>query len=259
MATSTRSARGRSGPARRSVTDDAPLGRPLFLLNLKAYPSCLGSAAETIGRSLASLSRRRGVAAALAPAMPDLGRLAGVLDLPVLAQHVDPVPAGAQTGFVPAEAVRAAGAAGSLVNHSEHPLRPRMVEEVVARLVEVRLAPVVCAGTVREARVLARLRPPYLAIEPPELIGGQVSVASARPEVVSATVRAVRRISPRTHVLCGAGIHDRRDVARALELGSEGILVASAVARAKDPRGAIQELLLGFPPDASRGVPPNPK
>ncbi len=246
MGTSTPSARGRSGRGPPSPTERAPLGRPLFLLNLKTYPTCLGTAAEQIGRRLAALGSRAGVPVALAPAMPDVGRLARALPLPVLAQHVDPLPPGATTGFVPVDAIRAAGAAGSLINHSEHPSGPRDIGSAVEQLSRAGLVAVVCAATVAQARRFARFRPQYLAIEPPELIGGEVSVSTARPEVISGTVEAVRRVSPRTRVLCGAGIHDRRDVAKALLLGSEGILVASAVTRARNPSAAIRELLLGF-------------
>jgi triosephosphate isomerase len=64
--------------------------------------------------------------------------------------------------------------------------------------------------------------------------------------VVAGAVEAVRRVAPATIVLCGAGVHNRLDVARALELGSEGVLVASAVTRASDPRAALVELLSGF-------------
>ncbi len=183
---------------------------------------------------------------ALAPALPDLGRVAGSVGIPVLAQHVDPLEAGPHTGFVPPESVRAAGARGSLVNHSEHPVGAAQVRETVRRLRELSLTAVVCAGNVGTARRLAASRPSYLAVEPPELIGGERSVSSAKPEVIEGTVAAVRSVSPGTRVLCGAGVHDRRDVRRALELGSEGILVASAVALARDPAAALRELLAGY-------------
>ncbi len=179
--------------------------------------------------------------------MPDLARVAAAVSIPVVAQHVDPVDAGARTGFVPAEAIRASGAWGSLVNHSEHRLAGGRVKEAVRRLTAAGLVSVVCADSVESARRLARTRPAYLAIEPPELIGGDRAVSTARPEVVSGTVSAVRSVAPATRVLCGAGVHDRNDVARALELGASGVLVASAVARASDPAAAIEELLSGFP------------
>ena len=183
---------------------------------------------------------------AIAPAMPDLARVAAAVTIPVLAQHVDPIEAGATTGFVPPESVRASAAWGSLVNHSEHPLPITRCAQAVSHLRELGLVSVVCARDVPIARRLGRLHPPYLAIEPPELIGGDRAVSTARPEVVSGAVEAVHALSPSTRVLCGAGVHDRHDVARALELGSTGVLVASAVARAADPRAAVEELLSGF-------------
>ena len=222
------------------------MGRPLFLLNLKTYSGCLGPAAEKVARTLEETGKTAGVAVAIAPAAPDLGRVASAVSIPVLAQHVDALEAGPHTGFVPPEAIAKAGCWGSLVNHSEHPISTAAVTETVRRLDALALVPVVCAKDVRASGRLAVSQPAYLAIEPPELIGGQRSVSTARPEVVSGAVSAVRRVAANTVVLCGAGVHDRRDVARALELGSEGVLVASAVTRAPDPRAALQELLAGF-------------
>lgn len=230
---------------RRSIRERG-LGTPLFLLNLKTYPSALGPRALRLGRKLERYAQRFGVAAAIAPASPDLAWLARELNLPVLAQHVDPGPAGAATGWVRAEAVASAGAMGSLLNHSEHPLPFATVRATLRDLRKWALVDVVCAATPAAVRRLAPLRPSYLAIEPPELIGGDRSVSAARPEVITETVRLVRRISPSTRVLCGAGVHDREDVRRALELGSEGVLVASAVALDPHPERAIRELLAGY-------------
>jgi triosephosphate isomerase len=243
---STRSAPVPNAPEPRPSTDGAPLGRPLFLLNLKVYSETLGAPAERIARDLEELGSEQGVPVGVAPATPDLGRVAAAVGIPVLAQHVDAVGAGAHTGFVPVEAVRAAGARGGLVNHSEHPLSFRDCRRTVGELGRAGLAAVVCAPTVTSARRLAGLEPAYLAIEPPELIGGDHAVSTARPGVVSGTVSAVRAVAPSVNVLCGAGVHDRRDVRRALELGAVGVLVASAVTRARSPRDAIAELLAGF-------------
>ena len=222
------------------------IGHPLFLLNLKAYPGHLGADALRIAKLLESLGQELGIATAIAPPVPDLARVAAEVSIPVLAQHVDPGDAGARTGFVPVEAVAAAGARGSLVNHSEHPMPVAGIEEVVRRLTDRRLVAVVCAADVGPAARLAETHPPYLAVEPPELIGGDRAVSTARPEVISGTVERVRAVSAGTRVLCGAGVHDRRDVARALELGSEGVLVSSAVTRAPDAEKALRELLAGF-------------
>jgi triosephosphate isomerase len=199
-----------------------------------------------VAQLLEALGKETGVATAIAPPLPDLARVVDSVTVPVLAQHVDPGEAGARTGYAPVESIEAAGARGSLVNHSEHPMPIPEIEDVVRRLSSHRLVAVVCAADVDRARRLAETRPPYLAVEPPELIGGDRAVSTARPEVVAGTVGAVHSVAPATHVLCGAGVHDRKDVARALELGAEGVLVASAVTRAPDAERAIRELLAGF-------------
>ena len=183
---------------------------------------------------------------AIAPSTPDIGRLAFDLRIPVVGQHVDAVDGAARTGFVPASSLEAAGARASLINHSEHPVPLEAVQLGVAALRHVGLAAVVCAPDVASTPALLASRPAYLAIEPPALIGGDRAVSTAAPEVISDAATAVRRASPSTRLLCGAGVHDRRDVARALELGSEGVLVASAVTRAAVPADAIRELLRGF-------------
>ncbi|MGD1100247.1 MAG: triose-phosphate isomerase [Thermoplasmata archaeon] len=244
--TSTRSALAPRGPTPPLSTEGPSLGHPLFLLNLKAYPGHLGPAAVRIAKLLEAVGRETGVACAIAPPLPDLARVAEAVPIAVLAQHVDPGDAGARTGYVPVESIEAAGARGSLVNHSEHPMTIVDIEDTVRRLSARGLVAVVCAADVPRARRLAETHPPYLAVEPPELIGGDRAVSTARPEVVSGTVAAVRSVSPDTRVLCGAGVHDRRDVARALELGADGVLVASAVTRAPDAERAIRELLAGY-------------
>ncbi|HTW76179.1 MAG TPA: triose-phosphate isomerase [Thermoplasmata archaeon] len=218
----------------------------MLLLNLKAYPGCLGPSAERLARTLEELGKLAGVPVAIAPAMPDLARVATAVSIPVLAQHADPLDAGPFTGFVPPAAVEQAGGWGSLVNHSEHPISFAHALDVVHRLQALGLVAVVCARDVRASARLAALAPPYLAVEPPELIGGDRAVSTAQPEVVSGAVAAVRSVAPGTLVLCGAGVHDRGDVTRAIELGASGVLVASAVTRAADPKSALAELLAGF-------------
>lgn len=248
MGMSTPSARDRSAPGRRLPTDVRRVGAPVLVLNLKAYANCLGDGAATIGHLLEVRAKAARVAAAVCPSAPDLGRLAGELTIPVLAQHTDSVDPGAQTGRIVPESLVASRVAGSLLNHSEHPLPDEAVAAAVARLQSLGLTPVVCAKDIADARRLARTRPEFLAVEPPDLIGGDRSVSTARPEIVRGTVDAVHEVSPETLVLCGAGVHDREDVRIALQLGARGVLVASAVTRAADPREAIDELLAGYPP-----------
>ena len=97
-----------------------------------------------------------------------------------------------------------------------------------------------------EARALAALNPTMIAVEPPELIGGDISVTSADPEIISATVAAVKEVNPNVRVLCGAGVKNGADVAAAIELGAEGVLLASGVTKASDPGYVLLDLVSGL-------------
>jgi triosephosphate isomerase len=80
-------------------------------------------------------------------------------------------------------------------------------------------------------------------VEPPELIGGDISVTSANPEIVSGAVKEIKTIAPRVRVLCGAGVKTAEDVRIAIELGTEGVLLASGVVKAADHKQALYDLI----------------
>jgi len=221
------------------------LKTPIVIVNFKTYPEATGENALKLAQVISEASEQSGVAAAVAPQAVDIGLIAGKVGIPVLAQHVDPIKPGRNTGWVSPESAKAAGAVGTLVNHSEHKLPIDQVAGVVARAKEVGLSTVACAADMEESKRIADLTPDMIAVEPPELIGTGISVSKAKPEVVRDSVRAVKDINPGIKVLCGAGITSGEDVLKAIELGAEGVLIASGVVRAKDQRAAIQDIING--------------
>ncbi len=50
----------------------------------------------------------------------------------------------------------------------------------------------------------------------------------------------------KVRVLCGAGVKTGKDVAAALSLGAEGVLLASGVVKAKDPYSVLRDLVSGL-------------
>jgi triosephosphate isomerase len=100
-----------------------------------------------------------------------------------------------------------------------------------------------CAADIDEAMAMAALVPNYVAVEPPELIGGDTSVTNADPDIVSGTAAAVREVSEEVEILCGAGVKTGADVAKAIELGTTGVLLASGVTKADDPAAALSGLI----------------
>tara|TARA_B100001079_G_scaffold268126_1_gene277949 strand:- start:1334 stop:1915 length:582 start_codon:yes stop_codon:yes gene_type:complete len=163
-------------------------------------------------------------------------------DLEVWCQHLDPVGFGSNTGWLhPATAIER-GASGTLVNHAEHKVSLEHVAMLLEQVPEG-FEVCACAADVKEAIALAALGPDFVAVEPPELIGGDVSVTSADPEIVSGTARAVRDVSASVGILCGAGVKSGSDVSKAIELGTSGVLLASGVTKSADPVASLKDLI----------------
>jgi triosephosphate isomerase len=114
---------------------------------------------------------------------------------------------------------------------------------VVKRVNENDLISVVCTNNVQTSAASATFSPTFIAVEPPELIGSGISVSQAEPEVVEGTVNSVRNINSKVKVLCGAGISTGNDMKAALNLGADGVLLASGVILAKDPKEALLDLV----------------
>ncbi len=215
---------------------------PLILVNLKTYREGMGENAVKLAKIAEQVHLKTGASIAIAPQLVDVKLVIDASETPVFAQHVDPVGMGQFTGHVLPEAVAEAGCIGTLISHSERQLPLDVIRATIRRAKEADLNTVVCADTVEKGREVAAYGPDAVAIEPPELIGSGISVSKARPEVVSGAVFAVRHVSPKAKVLCGAGITNGDDVVAAQKLGADGILVASGVVKAKDPHAALLDL-----------------
>jgi len=215
---------------------------PLILVNLKTYRVAMGEGAVSLAAVAEEVSKRTGVCVAVAPQAVDLRVVVEATEVPVFAQHVDPIGYGKYTGHMMPEVVADAGCSGTLISHSERRLELEVIEATVKRAREVGLLQVVCVDKVERGRAVAPFRPDVVAIEPPELIGTGIPVSKAKPEVVSGAVEAVKGVDPRVKVLCGAGITNGEDVAAALKLGAEGVLVASGVVKAEKPYEVLLDL-----------------
>ena len=132
-------------------------------------------------------------------------------------------------------------AKGTLLNHSDHPISNKILKRRIRLAKKAGLKTIVCCTNTKRAKEIDKMKPNYIAVEPKELIGGKISVSQARPELIKNTVDAVK-----TKVLCGAGIRSKKDVKKALQLGAKGVLVSSAVAKAKNPGKVLKELTKGL-------------
>ena len=216
--------------------------KPLLLINFKTYPEATGKHAVDLAKKIASVKTKKYVLA-VAPPQLELEHVRKQVKINVFAQHVDAEVPGAHTGQITAVEVRKLGVDGTILNHAEHKLSLLILKKTIRECQRAKLLTVVCAANLKELRSLAKLHPEYIAYEPPQLIGGNISVTSAKPEVIQNAVRLVRKLSPSTKVLCGAGVHSSEDLRQALRLGTEGVLLSHAIVKVKNPQKVLQEFI----------------
>jgi len=214
---------------------------PLIIVNFKTYSEATGNKAVELAKKAEKVSLETKVSIGIAPQFTDITNVAKAVNIPVFAQHIDSIQPGSHTGHVLAEAAKEAGATGTLINHSERQLKLSDIDMIIKITREKNLVSVVCANNPTISAAVAALKPDILAIEPPELIGTGIPVSKAKPEVITDTIKLVSEINPKVIILCGAGISHRKDVAAALRLGTQGVLVASGIVKAKDPYMVIRE------------------
>jgi triosephosphate isomerase len=212
-----------------------------ILVNLKAYP-CDPIAVANAAHEVAEES---GVRIAVSPQASQISAVAET-GVETWAQHVSPNQYGSFTGSTLAEAAADAGAVGTLINHSENRLKLADIDDSVQAAERAGLETCVCGNNPRQIAAVSALGPDSVAVEPPELIGGDDSVATADPDIVEDAVAAAEGVDESVEVYCGAGISTGEDVIAAEELGAEGILLASGVAKADDPKEALEDLVSGL-------------
>ena len=222
------------------------LKKPTIVLNVKTYQEAIGKKALEIAKQMDQIAKQNSASLAIAVQPTDLRMIVEEVEIPVYAQHVDPIKPGSHTGWILPEAIKDTGAKGTLVNHSEHRLTLADIDECIRKAKAYGLETIVCTNNVQTSVAAGELEPDFVAIEPPELIGGDTSVTTANPEIVKDAVDAIRRVNSEVGILCGAGVKNGEDVAKAIELGTQGVLLASGVVKAKDKVRALNQLVRGL-------------
>ena len=221
-------------------------GLPVIIVNLKTYEQGYGADGFELCKIMEEISIEHNVNLAAAVSAIDLVDYSDNLKIPIFAQHVDGVTYGSNTGSILPEAVRYSGAVGTLVNHAECQMSWEEIEKTINRCKELDLTTVLCTADLDSSEKGSHLNPDMIAVEPPELIGGDISVSTAKPEIISDTVEVVKKINSNISVLCGAGVKNQGDVSKAISLGSEGILLASGVVKSSEPRKVLLDLIKGL-------------
>lgn len=212
----------------------------MIVVNFKTYAEATGKKAEELIKSCEKASKDSNEKVVAVPQSTDILR-ADAEEIDIFGQHLDPVEPGSHTGHVLAEGLKQAGATGVLINHSERRLEDETIEASVKKAKEKNLTSIVCAQSPKECEKYSDYDPDYVAFEPPELIGGDISVSDAQPELIEEAVE-----KSKVEVLTGAGVKNTEDVSKSTELGCKGVLVASGVIKSDNSYEAVMELCKGL-------------
>jgi triosephosphate isomerase len=206
--------------------------KPLVVVNFKTYKQ--GKKVVELARKLKKVDKNIivGIQAS------DILEVVKATGLKVYAQHVDFIKKGRATGYILPEAVKKDGAKGVFLNHSEHKLRFDVLKKTVVRCKKLGLKILIFASSLREALKIKKLRPDYLAVEPPELVAGKISVSKVRPGLIKNIAKKLRY-----PFLVGAGIKTNEDVKIAMKLGARGIAVSSAITKSTMPGKVLKKLI----------------
>ncbi len=208
----------------------------MIVVNFKTYKEATGKNAVHLAGLIKKVAKETGERIIACPQLVDLEKVAGFCE--TFAQHIDTIDYGSNTGWVLPEAVKEAGAEGTLINHSEHRLDMKGIKARIKKAREIGLKTIVCVKDVKEIKKVKGFNPDYIAVEPPELIGSGKSVSTEQPELIEKSVEAAHPVK----LLCGAGITCADDVSKALDLGAKGVLIASGIVKADKPDLVLKEM-----------------
>ncbi|HME87434.1 MAG TPA: triose-phosphate isomerase [Candidatus Nanoarchaeia archaeon] len=213
----------------------------LLVVNFKTYAESTGMPAMHLA-DIHNNVAEDGADIIIAVQPTDIAMIALQVGIPVYAQHVDAhLKQGKNTGYILPEAVKIAGAQGTLLNHAEHRIPFDTLVSSISRCHQLGLKAIVCSDSIEEVKKLLPLKPYAIAFEDPELIGSGQSITKSKVDVLKEFVHilAGSDVLP----LCGAGISTHDDMIEAKNLGTKGVLVASAITLAKDPESVVRMLL----------------
>ena len=212
----------------------------MFIINCKNYEEISGDKIKKFIKIAEQVSKKYKIKIAISPPQHLIGLVVNS-SIPILAQHIDDSKIGSTTGYIIPELLKKSKVKGSLINHSEHRISSKEIEKLVVKLKELKMISIVCVKDVAEVKKYLKINPDFIAIEPPELIGSGKAISTEKPDLIQKAASIVNDSKNKTKLLCGAGIVSGEDVAKSIELGSKGILVASGIIKAKNWNKIISE------------------
>lgn len=214
---------------------------PIIILNFKTYSESIGKKGLELAKIADNVAKKTDTNIVVCPQTIDLRLVVENVDIPVFAQHIDAINPGSHTGHNLMDAYLDSGISGTLINHSEKQLKLSEIEKLIHLVEDKEFFTTICANNVNVSKAVAALNPSAVAMEPPELIGGDVSVTT-KPNLVKDTIKSIKMINENVIPLVGAGVKTARDINQALKMGAKGVLLASGFVKSNNPEKELLEM-----------------
>ena len=218
---------------------------PAIFLNCKTYVESSGEKGIKLAKIAEKVAEEYNSSIIIIPQHPLLAKIVDEVNIPVFSQSINPRIAGSHTGWILPDNLKSIGVKGTLINHSEHRDTIANIENSINMCKELNLYSLTCSNNAKTSLGLAACLPDAIAMEPPELIGSGISV-STKPEIIRETIYLIKKHFEEVKTVVGAGISTKKDVSDSIELNAEGILLASAFVKAKDPEKILIEMVEGL-------------
>lgn len=217
--------------------------KPLIIINFKTYKEVSGAKALALAKKIAEVKRPK-YNIFIAPPVLRMHEVATKSNIKVLSQVVSEFEYGAHTGSILLDELKKMKVQGIILNHSEQKIHLAKIAVIIKACKKRNMMCVVCSSSLGEMKKIAQLHPDFIAYEPSELIGGNISVTEANPSIIVDAIEIVKKVSRKSKLLVGAGVHSTEDIGHALMLGAHGVLLAHAVVQAKDPQKFLEKMLI---------------
>lgn len=208
----------------------------MIFLNFKTYPETSGD--NTL--KLCRLIQDKRVIPCLQAV--DIYKIKQVLpDLEIWAQHADPFTPGKFTGYQLPASLKAAGAQGVLINHSDHPVELEIIKATLNLCQLIKLKVMIITDSLKLIEKVNLLQPDFIGFEDPKLIGGPIAMIDAREDLVKQASQLAQM-----PLIVGGGIRTADHVKKSLQLGGLGVILASEFAKSTNPEKTLQDLVGGL-------------
>lgn len=218
---------------------------PFFEIGPKIF--LYGQSSLNLALEADKISEKYDVHIIYTPQYVDISLIAKhVKNISIFAQHIDPVKIGRGIGAVLPEAIKDAGASGTLLNHAEKKMTLSDISNAIKRADEVGLATMVCADNLSEVLAVAQLGPNIILAEPERKIGKKERMDKSNinnRDYIREVKESVKAINPLIKILFSTGIYEGSDVYNIIMMGAEATGCTSGIIRSKNPIEKMDEMI----------------